>query len=216
MENDVKSEHGTCQKEEKAVKINRISAMAAVMSIAISLVVFARTGMAGESAGVPVKRDASLKGIKVLMPDGSPAISKKIMLIVDVNWEVGEEETIRPYCTSSIAASKNMLRVVGVTRKVSEMERLGPYGPLSSDEKGFLPLPEEVLRAAGKKQSFRNVGNFFPRIILYVQPSDSVVLKGGGFFSSKDIFLGRPKSVKLNQCRLDEEEKREFFNERVK
>ena len=198
------------------MKINRISAMAAVMSIAISLVVFARTGMAGESDGVPVKREESLKGIKVLMPDGFPAISKNIMLIVDVNWEVGEEETIRPYCTASIAASKNMLRVVGVTRKVGEMERLGPYGPLSSDEKGFLPLPEEVLRAVGRQQSLKYTGNFFPRIILYDQPSDSVVLKGGGFFSSKDIYLGLTKSVKLNQCRLDEEEKREFFAERVK
>jgi len=198
------------------MKINRISAMAAVMSIAISLVVFARTGMAGESAGVPENRVESLKGIKVLMPDGSPAISKNIMLIVDVNWEVGEEETIRPYCTSSIAASKNMMRVVGVTRKVGEMERLGPYGPLSSDEKGFLPLPDEVLRVAGKLQTFRNVGNFFPKIIIYDKPLDSVVLKGGGFFNSRDIFLGLPKSVKLNQYRLDEEEKREFFAERVK
>ena len=198
------------------MKINRITAMAAIMSIALSLVVCARTGMAGESAGVSEKRDESLKVIKVVLPDGSPAISNNIMLIVDVNWEVGEEETIRPYCTASIAASKNMLRVVGVTRKVSEMERLGPYGPLSSDEKGFLPLPEEVLRAAGKRQTFRNVGNFFPRVILYDQPSDSVVLKGGGFFSSKDIYLGLPKSVKLNQYRLDEEEKREFFGERVK
>ena len=99
------------------MKINRISAMSAVMLIALSLVVFARTGMAGESAGVPEIREESLKGIKVLMPDGFPAISKNIMLIVDVNWEVGEEETKRPYCTGSIAASKNMLRVVGVTRK---------------------------------------------------------------------------------------------------
>lgn len=197
------------------MKITRISAMAAIMSIALSLVVFARTGMAGESAGVSEKRDESLKVIKVLLPDGSPAISKNIMLIVDVNWEVGDEETMRPYCTASIAGSKNMLRVAGVTRKVSEMERLGPYGPLSSDEKGFLPLPEEVFRAAGKK-SFRNVGNFFPRVIMYDQPSDSVVLKGGGFFSSKDIFLGLPKSVKLYQSRLDEEEQREFFGERVK
>jgi len=198
------------------MRINRISAMAAVMSIAISLVVFARTSMAGESDGVPEKRVESLKGIKVLMPDGSSAISKNIMLIVDVNWEVGEEETIRPYCTSSIAASKNMMRVVGVTRKVGEMERLGPFGPLSSDEKGFLPLPDEVMRAAGKLQSFRNAGNFFPKIIIFDQPSDSVVLKGGGFFNSRDIFLGMPRSVKLNQCRLDEEEKREFFAERVK
>ncbi|MRR06539.1 MAG: hypothetical protein EG828_06270 [Deltaproteobacteria bacterium] len=196
------------------MKITRISAMAAVMSIALALVVFARTGMAGESTGVSEKRDESLKVIKVLLPDGSPAISKNIMLIVDVNWEVGDEETMRPYCTAGIAGSKNMLRVVGVTRKVSEMERLGPYGPLSSDEKGFLPLPEEVLRAAEKQQSFRNVGNFYPRVIMYDQPSDSVVLKGGGFFSSKDIYLGLPKSVKLNKYRLDEEEKREFFGER--
>jgi hypothetical protein len=198
------------------VKIIRISAMAAAMSFALFLVVFARAGMAVESAGVPVKRAESQKGIKVLMPDGFPATSKNIMLIVDVNWEVGEEQTIRPYGTSSIAASKNMLRVVGVTRKVSEMERLGPYGPLSSDEKGFLPLPEEVLRVAGKQQSFRRVGSFFPRIIMYDQPSDSVVLRGGGFFSSKDIFSGLARSVKLNRCRLDEEEKREFFAERVK
>lgn len=197
------------------MKINRLSAMAAVMSIALSLVVFARTGMAVESDGVPEKRDESLKRIKVLMPDGFPAVSKNIMLIVDVNWEVGVEETIRPYCSAGIAASKNMLRVVGVTRKVGEMERLGPYGPLSSDEKGFMPLPEEVLRAAGKR-SFRNGGNFFPTIIIYDQPSDPVVLKGGGFFSSKDIFLGLPKSVKLNQCRLDEEEKRAFFAENLK
>jgi hypothetical protein len=189
--------------------------MAAAMSFALFLVVFARAGMAVESAGVPVKRAESQKGIKVLMPDGFPATSKKIMLIVDVNWEVGEEETMRPYGTSSIAASKNMLRVVGVTRKVGEMERLGPYGPLSSDENGFLPFPEEVLRAAGKQQSFRNVGNLFPRIMMYDQPSDSVVLKGGGFLNSKDLFFGRPKSVKLIQCRLDEEEKREFFAGRV-
>jgi len=198
------------------VKVLRMSAMAAVIVSAVSLVVFARPGVAGEPAGVPEKRDASLKGINILMPDGLPAISNRIMLIVDVNWEVGEEETIRPYGASSIAASKNMLRVVGVTRKVGEMERLGPYGPLSSDEKGFLPLPDEVLRAAGKQRSFRNVGNFFPKIILYGQTSDSAVLKGGGFFSSKDIFWGQPKSVKLNQCRLDEEEKKEFFGERVK
>ncbi|MRR05916.1 MAG: hypothetical protein EG828_03065 [Deltaproteobacteria bacterium] len=198
------------------MKINRISAMAAVMSIALSLVVFAQTGMAGDSVGAPEQREESLKGIKVLLPDGFPAVSKNIMLIVDVNWEVGEEETKRPYCTGSISASKNMLRVVGVTRKVSEMERLGPYGPLSSDEKGFLPLPEEVLRAAGKQKSLRNTGNFFPKIILYNQPSDSVVLKGGGFFSTKDLYLGLTKSVKLNQGRLDEEEKREFFAERVK
>jgi hypothetical protein len=190
--------------------------MAAVLSIALSFVVFTQTGMAGESARVPEKRDESLKRIKILLPDGTPAISKNIMLIVDVNWEVGEEVTIRPYCTGSIAASKNMPRVVGVTRNVSELERLGPYGPLSSDEKGFLPLPEEVLRAAEKQQSFRSVGNFFPRIILYDQPSDSVVLKGGGFFNSRDIFLGLPKSVKLNKSRLDEEERREFFAERVK
>ena len=197
------------------MKINCISGMAAVLTIALSLVVLARTGRAGVSAGVPENRDESRKGITVLMPDGSPAISKNIMLIVDVNWEVGKEETMRPYGTSSIAASKNMMRVVGVTRKVGEMERLGPYGPLSSDEKGFLPFPEEVLRVAGKQHSFRNVGNFFPRIIMYDQPSDSVVLKGGGFLNSKDLFFGRPKHVKLIQCRLDEEEKREFFAGRV-
>lgn len=198
------------------MKINRLPAMAAVVSIALSLVVFARTGMAGESAGVPEKRVESLKGIKVLMPDGSPAISKNIMLIVDVNWEVGEEEKIRPYCTSSIAASKNMMRVAGVTRKVGEMERLGPYGPLNSDEKGFLPLPDEVLRAAGKLQTFRSVGNFYPKIILYDQPSDSVVLKGGGFFNSRDVFSGLPKSVKLDKYRLDEKEKSEFFADKFK
>jgi len=197
------------------MKMNRLSALAAVLSIALFLVVFARTGMAGESAGVPEKRDESLKRIKILMPDGTPAISKKIMLIVDVNWEIGEEEKIRPYAAASIAASKNMMRVVAATRKVSEMQRLGPYGPLSSDEKGFLPLPDEVLRAAGK-QSTRNAGNFFPKIILYDQPSDSVVLKGGGFFSSKDIFLGLPKSVKLNRAMLDDEEKKEFFAKKVK
>lgn len=195
--------------------INRISAMAAVLSIALSLVVFARTGMAGETSAVPEKRADSLKGIKVVMPDGNPAISKHILLIVDVNWEIGEEMKIRPYGTSSIAASKNMLRIDGFTKKVSEMEKLGPYGPLSSDEKGFLPLPEEVLRVAGQ-QSFRNNGNFFPRIVMYDQPSDSVVLKGGGFFSSKDIFSGMPRSVKLNRCSLDEAEKKEFFAERVK
>jgi hypothetical protein len=172
--------------------------------------------MAEESAGVPEKGGESLKGIIVLMPNGLPALSKNIMLIVDVNWEVGEEVTIRPYCTGSIAASKNMPRVVGVTRKVSELERLGPYGPLSSDKQGFLPLPDEVVRVAGKQKSLRNAGNFFPKIILYDQPSDSVVLKGGGFFSTKDLFLGLPKSVKLNKSRLDEEERREFFAERVK
>ena len=198
------------------MKIIRISAVSAVLVIALSLVVFARAGRAGVSAGVPEKGDENRKGITVLMPDGSPAISENIMLIVDVNWEVGEEEAMRLYGASSIAASKNMIRVVGVTRKVGEMERLGPYGPLSSDEKGFLPLPEEVLRAAGKYQSFRNVGNFFPRIIMYDQPSDSVVLKGGGFLNSKDLFFGRTKSVKLTQCRLDEEEKREFFAGKVK
>lgn len=198
------------------MKINRISTVSAVLVIALSLVVFARAGMAGVPAGVPEKGDDNRKGITVLLPDGSPAISNNIMLIVDVNWEVGEEEAMRSYGTSSIAASKNMIRVVGVTRKVGEMERLGPYGPLSSDEKGFLPLPEEVLRAAGKYQSFRNVGNFFPRIIMYDQQSDSVVFKGGGFLNSKDLFFGRTKSVKLTRSRLDDEEKRDFFPEKVK
>lgn len=198
------------------MKINRMSAMAAVMSLALFLVVFARTGAEGESAGVSKRSEESLKGIKLLLPDGSPAISKKIMLIVDVNWDVGAEEKFRPYGTSSIAASKNMLRVVGLTRKVSKMERLGPFGPLSSDEKGILPLPEEIFRAEGKDESFRNDGNFFPRVIIYDQPSDSVVLKGGGFFSSRDIFRGIPKSVKMSYSRLSEEEKREFFGEVAK
>jgi hypothetical protein len=171
--------------------------------------------MAGESAGVPEKRNESLKGITILMPDGFPAKAKNVMLIVEVNWEVGEEETKRPYAAGSIAASKNMLRIVGITRNLGEMERFGPYGPLKTDEKGFLRLPEEVLRAAGK-QSFSNAGNFYPKVIVYDRPSDSVVLKGGGFFRSKDIFLGLPKSVKLNKGSLDEQEKREFFADRVK
>ncbi len=103
-----KTGKGALQKEDIVVMINRMSAMAAVLSIALSLAVFARTGIAGESAGVSEKRNESLKGIKVLMPDGFPAISKNVMLIVDVNWEVGEEETKRPYASGSIAASKNI------------------------------------------------------------------------------------------------------------
>lgn len=192
--------------------INRVSVMAVVLALTLSLAALARAGSgAGDPPRAPGNGDERRHGITVLMPDGSPAISKKIMLIVEVSWEVGEEEKRRPYASSSIAASKNMLRVVGVTRMVGELESLGPYGPLSSDEKGFLTLPEEVLRAAEKQQSFRKVGNFFPRIIIYDQPSDAVVLKGGGFVSSKDIYFGRPRSVKLNQCRLDDGERTEFF-----
>ncbi len=197
------------------MKNNYKSTMAVAAVIAVTLVVFAGTGRAGEPAGGPEKRAESRKGITLLLPDGSPAIANTIMLVVGVNWELGDVETNRPYGTFSIPLSKNMLQTVGITRKVGEMEFLGPFGPLSTDEQGFLPLPEEVLSAVEKQQSFRNVGNFFPRIILYEQPSDSDVLKGGGFFTSKDIFYGRPRSVKLTQGRLDEEERREFFAERV-
>lgn len=193
------------------MKINHISAMLAVLAIAISMAAFVRVVKAGESTGPHEKREESRKGITVLMPDGTPAVSNNIMLIVDVNWELGELIKVRPYGTFGVAVSKNMLRVDGLNRKVGEMERLGPYGPLSSDEEGFLPLPDEVLRAAEKQKSFRNVGNFFPRIIIYDQTSDSFVLKGGGFLTSKDIFFGKPKSVKLNQCELDEEQLKEFF-----
>lgn len=193
------------------MKLTHLSAMAAAVAVALSLAVCAGTGRAEETAGIPAKTAANRKGITVLLPDGSPAVSNRIMLMVEANWEVGEVETNRPYGTFSIPISKNMLQTVGVTRKVGETERLGPYGPLSTDEQGFLPLPEEVVRAAEKQQSFRNVGNFFPRIILYDQPTDTLVLKGGGYLSSKDIYFGRPKSVKLIQGRLGEEEKRDFF-----
>lgn len=199
------------QKEDKVLRKNFMSGMAAALAVAISLVAMALPVGAADGRPDPEKKVENRKGITVLLPDGSPAISKSIMLIVDVNREVGEQEKMRPYGTFSIPVSKNMMKVVGVTRKVGEMERLGPYGPLSSDEKGFLPLPEEVLLAAEKQHSFMNVGNFFPRIIIYDRPSDSVVLKGGGFLSTKDIFFGRRKSVKLIRSSLDEEEKREFF-----
>ena len=191
---------------------NYMSGMAAALAVGLTLVALARPVGALDARPAPEKKVENKKGVTVLLPDGSPAISKNIMLIVDVNREVGEPEKMRPYGTFSIPVSKNMMKVVGVTRKVGEMERLGPYGPLSSDEKGFLPLPEEVLLAAERQHSFMNVGNFFPRVIMYDKPSDSVVLKGGGFLNTKDIFFGRPKSVKLIRCSLDKEEKREFFS----
>lgn len=198
------------------MKIACVSGVLAVLSLALPLVAFAQTSTPGGACRGSEKEGESLKGITVLLPDGSPAISKKIMLIVDVNHEVGEMEKMRPYGTFSPPLSRNMLLVVGITRKVGEMERLGPYGPLSSDKNGFLPLPEEVLRVAGKQHSFRNVRNFFPRLIVYDKPSDSIVLKGGGYFNSKDIFFGRPKSVRLIASKLGEEEKREFFVGRAK
>lgn len=198
------------------MKSTRLSGMAAAVSLALSLVAFTQTSTAGEASRGPEKEGEGMRGITVLLPDGSPAPSKKITLIVDANREVGEMEKLRPYATFSPSVSRNMLLVVGITRKVGEMERMGPYGPLSSDENGFLPLPEEVVRLAGASRSFTNVLNFFPRLIVYDKPSDAIVLKGGGYFTSKDIFFGRPKSIRLREGTLDEGEKGEFFAGRGK
>jgi hypothetical protein len=198
------------------MKNNSILGIVAVLVLSMSWIAFVQTSRAEQASSGPIKECESLKGITVLMPDGSPAVSKKIMLIVDVNREVGEMEKFRPYGSISPSASKNMLLTIGITRKVGEMEKLGPYGPLSSDKKGFLLLPEEVLRFSRKQNSFRKLQSFFPRLIMYDKPSDSTVFKGGGYFNSKDIYFGRPKSVKLIQGKLDAEEKKEFFIGKVK
>jgi hypothetical protein len=190
---------------------NLILGMVAALVLSMSWIAFVQTSRAEQATSGPTKECESLKGITVLMPDGSPAVSKNIMLIIDVNREVGEMDKFRPYGSISPSASKNMMLIVGVTRKVGEMEKLGPYGPISSDKKGFLPLPEEVLNSSRKQNSFRRIQSFFPRLIMYDKQSDSTVFKGGGYFNSKDIYFGRPISVKLTQGKLDEEEKKEFF-----
>jgi hypothetical protein len=190
---------------------NLILGMVAALVLSMSWIAFVQTSRAEQATSGPIKEYESLKGITVLMPDGSPAVSKNIMLIVDVNREVSEMDKFRPYGSISPSASKNMMLIVGVTRKVGEMEKLGPYGPISSDKKGFLPLPEEVLNSSRKQNSFRRIQSFFPRLIMYDKQSDSTVFKGGGYFNSKDIYFGRPISVKLTQGKLDEEEKKEFF-----
>lgn len=188
-----------------------ILGMVAALVLSMSWIAFVQTSRAEQATRGPKKEGESLPGITVLMPDGSPAVSKKIMVIVDVNREVGEMEKFRPYGTISPSASKNIMVTIGVTRKVGEMEKLGPYGPLRSDKKGFLPLPDEVLHSSRKHSSFRKTNNYYPRLIVYDKQSDSTVYKGGGYFTSKDIFFGRPKSVKLIQGNLDEKEKNEFF-----
>jgi hypothetical protein len=198
-------------KEEKVMKNNFILGMVAAVVLSMSWIAFVQASRAEQATSGPIKEYESLKGITVLMPDGSPAVSKNIMLIVDVNREVSEMDKFRPYGSISPSASKNIMVTTGVTRKVGEMEKLGPYGPLRSDEKGFLLLPEEVLRSSRKQNSLRKIQSFFPRLIMYGKPSDSTVFKGGGYFNSKDIYFGRPKSVKLIQGTLDKEEKKEFF-----
>jgi hypothetical protein len=50
---------------------------------------------------------------------------------------------------------------------------------------------------------------------MYGKPSDSTVLKGGGYFDSKDFYSGRPKNVRLIQGKVDEEEINEFFAGKV-
>jgi hypothetical protein len=190
--------------------------MVAVVVLSMSWIACVQASEAEQANSAPIKECESLKGITVLMPDGSPAVSKKIMLIVDVNREVSEMDKFRPYGSVSPSASKNIMLSTGVTRKVSELEKLGPYGPLSSDKKGFLLLPEEVLNFSKKQDSFRRIQSFFPRLIVYGKPSDSTVLKGGGYFNSKDIYFGRQKSIKLSEGTLDEDEKKEFFAGKVK
>jgi hypothetical protein len=203
-------------KEANVMKKNFIRGMVSALVLSMSWIAFVQTSRAGQATSGPMKECESLKGITVLMPDGSPAVSKNIMLIVDVNREIGEMEKFRPYASFSPSMSKNIMLTVGATRKVGEMEKLGPYGPLSSDKKGFLLLPEEVLNFSRKQNSFRNIQNFFPRLIMYDKPSNSAVFKGRGYFNSKDIYFGRPKSVKLIQGKLDQEEKNEFFIGEVK
>jgi hypothetical protein len=185
--------------------------MVAAIMLSMSWTVFAQTSRAEQATSGPIKECERLKGITVLMPDGSPAASRKIMLIVDVNREVGELEKFRPYGSISPSASKNIMLLVGATRKVGEMEKLGPFGPLITDKKGFLLLPEEVINYSRKQISLRKIQSFFPRLVMYDKPSDSTVYKGGGYFTSKDIYFGRPKSIKLIQATLGEEEKNEFF-----
>lgn len=203
-------------KEEIVMKNNFILGMVAAVVLSMSWIALVQTSGAERATSGPTKECESLKGITVLMPDGSPAVSKKIMLIVDVNREVAEMEKFRPYGSISPSASKNIMVTTGVTRKVGEMEKLGPYGPLSTDKKGFLLLPEEVLHSSRKQNSFRKIQSFFPRIVMYNKPSDSTVFKGGGYFNAKDIYFGRSKSVKLTQGTLDKEEKKEFFIGKVK
>jgi hypothetical protein len=198
------------------MKNNFILGMVAALALSMSWIAFAQTSGAEQATSGPIKECESLKGITVLMPDGSPAVSKKIMLIVDVNREVSEMEKFRPYGSISPSASKNMMVTIGVTRKVGEMEKLGPYGPLSSDKKGFLLLPEEVIHSSKKHTSFRKIQSYFPRLVMYDKPSNSTVFKGGGYFNSKDIYFGRPKSVKLTQGTLDDKEKNEFFSGKAK
>jgi hypothetical protein len=203
-------------KEEKVMKNNFILGMVAALMLSLSWIAFVQTSRAEQATSGQIKEYKSLKGITVLMPDGSPAVSNNIMLIVDVNREVGEMEKIRPYASFGTAVSKNIMLMVGVTRKVGEMEKLGPYGPLSSDEKGFLLLPEEVFNSSRKQNSFRTNQIFFPRLIMYDKQSYSTVYKGGGYFNSNDIYFGRPKSVKLIQGKFDEEDKKEFFIGNIK
>jgi hypothetical protein len=117
------------------MKKNLILGMVAAVVLSISWDAFVQTSGAERATGGPIKECESLKGITVLMPDGSPAVSKNSMLIVDVN------------------------------REVAEMVRLGPYGPLRSDEKGFLLLPEEVFHSGRKQNSFRKMQRFFPDLL---------------------------------------------------
>jgi hypothetical protein len=198
------------------MKNNFILGMMAAIVLSLSWVAFVETSGAEQVTSGPIKEYESLKGITVLMPDASPAVSKNIMLIVDVNREVGEMEKLRPYASFSPSLSKNIMLSVGVTRKVGEMVKLGPYGPLRSDEKGFLLLPEEVLNSSRKQNSFRKNQNYFLRLIMYDKQTNSTVFKGVGYLNSKDIYFGRPKSVKLIQGKLDKEEKNEFFIGKVK
>lgn len=198
-------------KEEKVVKKNFIRGMVAAFVLSISWVAFVQTSEAEQGTSGPIKEGESLKGITILMPDGSPAVSKNIMLIVDVNRELREMDKFRPYGSISPSASKNIMVYIGFTRKVGEIEKLGPYGPLRSDNKGFVLLPEEVLNFSRKQNSLRKAYNYYPRLVMYEKQSDLTVFKGGGYFTSKDIYFGRPKSVKLIQGTLDEKEKKEFF-----
>lgn len=193
------------------MKKNFIRGMVAAFVLSISWVAFVQTSEAEQGTSGPIKEGESLKGITILMPDGSPAVSKNIMLIVDVNRELREMDKFRPYGSISPSASKNIMVYIGFTRKVGEIEKLGPYGPLRSDNKGFVLLPEEVLNFSRKQNSLRKAYNYYPRLVMYEKQSDLTVFKGGGYFTSKDIYFGRPKSVKLIQGTLDEKEKKEFF-----